>query len=142
VRFWDSSALVALILPEPASQTLEALLTEDREVIIWWGTPVECQSALYRRQREGLLQERDSKPAFRRLDYVLADADRVPPMNEVLERASRVPAIHPLRAADAFQLGAALAWCKGTASGRIFVCLDDRLRTAAQAEGFTVLPSA
>lgn len=140
MRFWDSSALVALIFAEPSSRTLESLLTGDREVVIWWGTPVECQSAFYRRQREGLIAERDSKTALRRFDYVLEDADRVPPMNEVLERASRVLALHPLRAADAFQLAAALAWCKGTVDGRIFVCLDDRLRAAAEAEGFSVLP--
>jgi len=45
-----------------------------------------------------------------------------------------------LRAADAFQLAAALAWCEGHPRGERFLSLDDRLRDAARREGFTVLP--
>jgi len=49
-------------------------------------------------------------------------------------------AAHPVRAGDALQLAAALAWSDEPPQGSGFVCLDDRLRTAAQAEGFAVLP--
>ena len=48
--------------------------------------------------------------------------------------------LHPLRAADAMQLAAAIVWANGQATGHEFVCLDHRLREAAQREGFTVLP--
>jgi hypothetical protein len=43
-------------------------------------------------------------------------------------------------AADAFQLGAALAWCGGQPSGHGIVTLDIRLRDAASREGFDTLP--
>ena len=48
--------------------------------------------------------------------------------------------VHPLRAADALQLAAALLWTEGAAMGSQFVCLDQNLREAAVREGFTVLP--
>lgn len=47
---------------------------------------------------------------------------------------------YPLETADGFQLAAALRWCEGETSGAAFVCLDDRLRRAAEDEGFSVLP--
>jgi predicted nucleic acid-binding protein len=60
---------------------------------------------------------------------------------EVLrERALRLLASHNLRAADALQLAAALVWAEERPAGRIFICLDARLREAARLDGFTVLP--
>ena len=50
--FWDSSALVPVIVPEPRSGAITALLAADEEPVIWWTTPLECQSALRRRHRE------------------------------------------------------------------------------------------
>jgi hypothetical protein len=50
--FWDSSALVPTIIPAPQSPTLTALLRDDAERALWWGTPVECQSTLHRQRRE------------------------------------------------------------------------------------------
>ena len=141
MRFWDSSALVAIMIPEAHTPAVEQLLTGDRELVVWWGTPVECQSAIYRQQRSGLLLADAMQQAMIRIAYLLEDADRVPPVDQILDRAGRVLARHPLRAADAFQLGAALTWSKDSAHGRGFVCLDDRLRAAAQTEGFTVLPA-
>ena len=48
---------------------------------------------------------------------------------------------HPLRVADALQLASALIWCGSQPRGRRFVCLDERLRTAASRSGFVVLPN-
>jgi hypothetical protein len=129
------------MIPERRTAVVEELLVGDRELIVWWGTPVECQSAVYRQQRSGLLPTVAVQQALIRMRYLLEDADRVPPVDQILERAGQVLTRHSLRAADAFQLGAALTWCKGAAGGRVFVCLDDRLREAAQREGFTVLPA-
>jgi hypothetical protein len=55
-------------------------------------------------------------------------------------RDADVLAAHPLRAADALQLAAALVWTGEAAAGEAFVCLDERLRDAARREGFEVLP--
>ena len=47
--------------------------------------------------------------------------------------------MHPLRAADALQLGAALVATDLEPAGLELVTLDERLATAAEKEGFTVL---
>jgi predicted nucleic acid-binding protein len=46
---------------------------------------------------------------------------------------------HPLRAADALQLGAAIVAAEGDPSSLELVTLDHRLAEAAQREGFPVL---
>ena len=66
--------------------------------------------------------------------------DFIAPSNRVRERAGRLLATHPLRAADALQLAAALVWCDEAPQGETFVCLDERLSAAARREGFAVLP--
>ncbi len=52
-------------------------------------------------------------------------------------RAERLLAVHPLRAADALQLAAALVVCEERPVGQRFVCLDANLASAARREGFT-----
>ncbi len=71
---------------------------------------------------------------------LVANVDIVAPSGSLRDRASHLVAVHPLSAADALQLAAALLSSEETPRGEVLVTLDDRLRTAAQAEGFTVLP--
>ncbi len=138
--FWDSSALVPVLTAEARSSDMVALLRSDRAPAIWWGCPVECQSALHRRGREGLLSPGALAEALARLGLLAEDVDVVAPTTQLRGRAGRVLAAHPLRAADSLQLAAALVWSDETPSGEAFVCLDERLREAARREGFEVLP--
>lgn len=138
--FWDSSALVPLLVAEAGSRELTALLRADLTPATWWGSPVECQSALHRRHRERRLTRARLTAALSRLTAFIEDVDVVAPTSRLRERAGRVLALHPLRAADALQLAAALVWCDDITAGEPFVCLDDRLRQAASGEGFRVLP--
>ena len=48
--------------------------------------------------------------------------------------------MHPLRAVDALQLGAALTWRREPVRRAELVCLDEGLRDAASREGFELLP--
>ena len=64
----------------------------------------------------------------------------VQPTETVRLRAERILSIHPLRAADALQLAAALIWAQETPRGLEFVCLDQNLREAALKEGFSIQP--
>ena len=57
----------------------------------------------------------------------------------VRKRALSLLARHPLRAADAAQLGAALLVAEHLPPDFTFVCLDDRLGEAAEREGLQVL---
>lgn len=54
--------------------------------------------------------------------------------------ATRLLRVHAFRAADALQLGAALAWADGHAEGAVLHTFDQRLAEAASREGFRVLP--
>lgn len=136
--FWDSSALVPVLLPEARSERLTELLVTDKEVVIWWATPLECQSAIYRRHRDAPLPAPVMRQLTERLRAFVEHADTVAPTDEVRRRAARLLAGHPLRAADALQLAAALAWCEEQPHNETFVSLDDRLTAAARKEGFDV----
>jgi len=142
MRFWDSSALLPLALREAASAEMERLLAADPDLVIWWAAPVECASALARTVRLGHLSLAAEATARAVVDRLKASAFEVRPLEEVRARAGRLLALHPLRAADALQLAAALVWCRERTAEAPFVCLDDRLRSAAAREGFHVLPYA
>jgi uncharacterized protein len=137
--FWDSSAIVPLLVAEPRSSELTALLREGDVPVVWWTTVVECRSALQRRHRETPFLSGVLESALRRLERFFAVWDTVPPTEEVRRRASRLLAVHALRAGDALQLGAALVFAEDE-EGTGLVCLDDRLRDAASKEGFRILP--
>lgn len=138
--FWDTSAVVPLIVPATQSTTLTELLAADTGVTIWRGTPVECAAALYRSHREKSVGQTTLDTALVRLHAFTEDADTMVAGEFVRRRASELVAACSLPAADAFQLAAALAWCEGHPRGERFVSLDDRLGEAARREGFTVLP--
>ena len=140
--FWDSSALVPLLVAAPQSPVLTALLAADQEPVIWWATPVECQSALRRRHREAPWPAEQLAAATERLRLLVQHADTVSPTDDLRRRAGRLLAVHPLRAADALQLAAALIWCEEQPHGEGFVTLDARLAEAAGAEGFVIHPAA
>lgn len=139
--FWDSSALVPTMLPAAHSVTLIPLLRGDRRLAMWWGSPVECQSAVYRCHRTTPLRPEVLEEIRQRLATMVTNADIVAPTTGLRDGAGQLLAAHPLRAGDALQLAAALVWCDGVPAGEAFVCLDARLRDAAGRAGFSVLPS-
>jgi len=139
MRFWDTSALLPLLVDEPARERLIELLEEDSEVLAWWGTPVEIASAVARREREELLTA-DEVAAALAGARVLADGwHEIVPSDAVRRTAERLLRTHALRAADALQLAAALIAADHDPASLELVCMDERLRIAARREGFTVL---
>lgn len=137
--FWDSSAVVPLLVAEARSSEMTNLLREGRTPAVWWATVIECRSAIQRLHRESPFPREVLDSALRRLEQLLEDCDTVPPTEEVRRRAGRLLAVHVLRAGDALQLGAALVFAEEE-QGVDFVCLDDRLRDAASKEGFRLRP--
>jgi len=59
----------------------------------------------------------------------------------VKQNAARLLRAHPLRAADALQLGAALLWANGKPAHKILHTFDQRLAEAGTREGFRVVTS-
>lgn len=139
MRFWDSSAILPLLVPERRTPTLEALVRDDPAMVTWWGTPVECRSALARLERDGRLDRGETSQAERALDAGARQWIEVPPTPAVREQAYRMLRIHPLRAADALQLAAALVGAEFEPRTMALVTLDGRLAEAAAREGFEVV---
>ena len=104
--------------------------------MVWWGSAVECASAIARLHRDGQLSAADERVARAMLAELSTAWYEIQPGTAVRDQAMRVLRVHPLRAADALQLAAALEWSGGAASG-MFVSYDERLRDAASREGFT-----
>ena len=140
MRFWDSSAVIPLCLKEKASEAVKGLMKDDEDIVVWWMTYIECLSALSRRQREGVLTSGDATKARAVLSALAAAWSEVQPTELVRLRAERLLSIHPLRAADALQLAAALVWAQETPRGLDFVCLDQNLRESSLKEGFSIKP--
>lgn len=142
MRFWDTSALVTLFVRQPQTSLAQAALSEDPETVLWWGSVVEYESALQRLVREAVLDVEEIATARESFSLLREGAVEVEPSEELRSRAVRLLADHPLRAADALQLAAALTWVGDRASGEGLVSFDDRLREAATGEGFKVLPGS
>lgn len=140
MRFWDTSAIVPLCLDEEFTAAARELATEDPALVVWWATRTEALSALARRRREGVFTRAQAGSVSRRLELLSRSWSEVSPSDALRERAERLLAVHALRAADAFQLAAALLWARERPRAHDLVALDDRLRDAAASEGFRVLP--
>jgi hypothetical protein len=139
MRFWDSSAVVPLLVREPTSPPVLAEYLRDPDQIAWWATGVECVSALVRVEREGSLAPTDMVAAVARLDALELAWAEVQPTDRLRETAVRLLRVHPLRAADAMQLAAAIVAAEGHAGSLTLVTLDDRLALAAEREGLRVV---
>lgn len=139
MRFWDASALFALLVEEPGTADARALLQEDENVCVWWGSPVECASGLARRLREGDLDPERHEEAVKTLAIAMRGWRPVAPSDVIKADAMRFARLHALRAGDALQLAAAVSWAQHAPAGFEVVCLDRKLREAALIEGFAVL---
>jgi uncharacterized protein len=104
VKFWDASAIVPLLVAEESTRRLQRLAAEDSAMLVWWGSPVECVSALAHLERDGALNMRAMALALRRLRQLSAGWHEVDPSDEIRDTAARFLRVHPLRAADALQL--------------------------------------
>jgi len=107
VKFWDASAIVPLLVAETTTERLQALAQRDPDMLAWWGSAVECASALARLERDAALDPKSAELAFQRLKQIADAWHEVEPSELVRENAVRFLRVHPLRAADALQLAAA-----------------------------------
>jgi uncharacterized protein len=135
MRFWDSSAIVPLLLSEAATAAAQDTLRDDPELIVWWATGTECVSALARVERDG----GQVTAAFERLDAHAESWSEIAATDVVRRTATRLLRVHRLRAADALQLAAAIVASEGEPRSLPFVTFDERLVDAATREGFQVI---
>jgi predicted nucleic acid-binding protein len=138
VRFWDSSALVPLIVEEDSSAWARGVLKDDPRAVIWALSTVEIRSALARKREEGALNQKAYRLALQRASRLLDSLTHVVVLEPVRQRALRVLDVHRLRAADALQLASALVVSRENPAALSFVTLDSRLALAAEREGFAI----
>jgi predicted nucleic acid-binding protein len=140
MKFWDTSALVPLLIRENSTEAVLKIIGEDPAMAVWWGSETECLSALARREREKQLSRHDVTVAERDLTNLLSGALEIIPSLEVRRHARRLLMTHPLRAADAFQLASAMVLAGDQPHQISIVTFDQNLALSAQREGFMTLP--
>ena len=99
-------------------------------MVAWWGTIVECRSAVARLRRESILTTSQEDQAIRLLTVLVETWTEVRPGEAMRNMAGRLLLSHALSAADAMQLAAAITWAGKQPRGHAFVCLDRRPRGA------------
>jgi predicted nucleic acid-binding protein len=133
VIYWDASAIIALLVGEPAAARYRRF--EDERIVTWWGTSLECVSAIARQQREGARPEIVAE-SYRRLEMMRAGWQEIHASERLRRTALRLLKTHPLRAGDALQLGAGLIASNFETHSAHFLTEDARLKQAAEREGF------
>lgn len=108
--------------------------------IVWWGARAEIFSALTRLKRSAQISAADYDAAKKNALRLISNCRIVQPSATVESRAIALLENYPLRAADAFQLSAAFAWCQNQPLGNVFLTADRRLSEAAAHSGFTLEP--
>ena len=108
-------------------------------MLVWWGSQVECASALARLERSTALNVEEATRALSRLRRFADGWHEIEPSDIVRESAMRFLRVHPLRAADALQLAAAFIAAERRPSSLRVITLDERLADAARKEGFELI---
>jgi predicted nucleic acid-binding protein len=139
MKFWDASAIVPVLVSEPGTKSILKLAAADPTMLVWWGTQIECVSAIARLERDGALEAAGVAQALGRLRRLAEGWHEIDAADGVREAAIRFLRVHPLRAADALQLAAAFVAAERRPPQLELVTLDERLATAARKEGFPVL---
>ncbi|MCL7453684.1 MAG: type II toxin-antitoxin system VapC family toxin [Anaerolineae bacterium] len=143
--YLDASALVKRYVNEEGSDWLRATITPARSQLLFTSrmTIVEVISAFARRVRDGslTLEEFASARDLFRGDC-FDEYQIMPPTIVVIDSASVLLELHPLRAYDAIHLATALGAQQFLADqdypALTFLSADDRLNEAATAEGLAV----
>ena len=139
MAFWDSSAIVPLCVHQPSAGRMRRLTVQHSRFVVWWGSSVEVRGALARLTWEGTIDSSALTQAQDRLMTLRRSWTEIEPTQGVRGIAELLPERINLRAADAFQLAAALVWCNERPRNRPFITIDHRLAVAASKIGFLVL---
>ena len=142
MKFWDASAIVPLLVAESTTPRMQSLAMRDPDMLVWWGSELECVSALARLERGTALDPKAAELASKRLKRLAGGWHEIEPSEIVRESAVRFLRVHPLRAADALQLAAAFIASERRPASLEVVTLDERLADAARKEGFTLIEAS
>lgn len=111
-------------------------LSKKYRVVVWWATPVEVRGAFARLLRIGQLTSSGNVQAQVILAQLRSKWQEISPDQPLRDQAERLLDRFTLKAADALQLAAALAWTFGRPRARAFISGDTQLLEAARQLGF------
>ncbi len=135
--YWDTSALLPLCILQPQTTAAQACFAR-YEIVTWWATPIEIVSGLNRLERMGTITHSHYLATKPFVQKIVRDFMLVHESAGISKDACALLGLHPLRAADALQLAAALEACEHQPRGYVFITADRRLADAAKKTGFTV----
>jgi len=136
----DASAILAWLLREPQGEDVAALLAGAANIVSSEIVMVECDRALLRLLAERRLPEPIKEELSARVAAAVMHWTQLAVTSTILLRARQPFANRPLRTLDAIHLASALEGRRAFPDLAI-LSLDDRMRRAARAIGFEVLPA-
>lgn len=122
VAYFDTSALVPLVIDEPTTPRCESAWLEASQIITSSLAYVETHAALARAARLGRLSEHAHRRARHAFTVRWDDLIAIYPRERLLFRAADLTTSHPLRGYDAVHCATAL----GTASDDFVAVSGDR----------------
>jgi predicted nucleic acid-binding protein len=140
ILYLDTSALVKKYFEESYSSEVISAWKSALAISTSAVAYAELVAAVYRKGREARVKKfliQKIMKAFREdwSSFIIVEVDNR--LNEVIHKAI---ANHHLRGFDAIHLASALAVGSAISDDFLFVCYDERLRQAAQAEGLNTMP--
>jgi predicted nucleic acid-binding protein len=136
--FFDTSALLSLVLGETTAPTIRQILVEHEIVAASVIAEVEARAGLARARRGRRVTARNEREAWARFQRIWSTSAILEVDRTLLAIATDLAGRHGLRGYDAVQLASALRAADVTGETG-FVCLDCELNTAAAAQGLTCL---
>ena len=96
VAFWDASALVPLCCWQIQTKAARQARRLFPQMVVWWGTSVECTSALRRLERARQFTPSEIQLALRELDLLRHRWIEIAQLDEVRDRADQLWGKHDL----------------------------------------------
>lgn len=135
IAYFDTSAVIPLIIDEPTSSTCERLWNEAARIVSVRLMYAEARAALAMAQRMGRLTSLELATAVELLDGFINEIDSVEVTELLVRGAGAMAEQHALRGYDAVHLAAAQAVAD---QDTVFVSGDRQLTAAAARLGLTV----
>lgn len=136
--YFDTSALVPLLIAEPGTDAAGAAWDDAERVVTSRLTYAEARAALAQAARLGRITSSHRNRSAAALDDLLAQVEFVEVDETLVRSAGELAEHHALRAYDAVNLAAALAVSDPRL---VLVAGDGALLAAATAEGLATVPT-
>lgn len=140
IAYVDTSALVKLVVPEAGTSETRRLWARLEDPYVSLIGYTELRAAVALAVRGGRLETESSDGLRELLEVLWARIVSIEVDEPLVRAAGELATRHGLKAADAMHLASAFTVAGGPAGQTALITFDARLREAAAAEGFLVLP--